>query len=202
MITIHHARRARSVRVVWLLEELGVRNEAKPLEFSAESLRSPEYMAMHPLGQVPVVYIDGQRMIESGAIVEYLLEQHGQGRLAPAPGSPQRAEYLQWFHYGEASLARYVSDFVRNRFGQPESERVPEVLPAARRRFREALTVVDGVLAQREHMLGPDFSAADIMVSYGITMAKVIGELPEDLSHLKGYLDRLKQRPGYQKAWA
>ena len=188
--------------MVWLLEELGVPYETKPLEFSEASLRSPEYMALHPLGQVPVVYIDGRRMIESGAIVEYLLEQHGQGRLAPAPGTPQRAEYLQWFHYGEATLARYVSDFVRNRFGQPESERVPEVLPAARRRFREALTVVDGVLAQRDYMLGADFTAADIMVSYGITMSKIIGELPDDLAHLKGYLDRLKQRPGYQKAWA
>jgi glutathione S-transferase len=201
MITIHHARRARSVRVVWLLEELGIPYEAKPLEFSAASLRSPDYMAMHPLGQVPVVYIDGQRMIESGAIVEYLLEQHGQGRLAPAPGTAQRAEYLQWFHYGEASLARYVSDFVRNRFGQPESERVPEILPHARRRFQQALAVVDGVLAEREYMAS-EFSAADIMVSYPITMSKIIGELPPELTNLPKYLDRLKERPGYQRAWA
>ncbi len=202
MITVHHARRARSVRVVWLLEELGVPYETKPLEFSEPSLRSAEYMALHPLGQVPVVFIDDQRMIESGAIVEYLLERHGQGRFAPAAGAPQRAEYLQWFHYGEATLARYVSDFVRNRFGHPESERVPESLPSARRRFREALALVDGTLAQREYMLGAEFTAADIMVSYGITMSKIIGELPDDLTHVKSYLDRLKQRPGYQKAWA
>jgi glutathione S-transferase len=201
-ITIHHARRARSVRVIWLLEELGIPYEVRPIEFNAATLRSAEYMALHPLGQVPVVDIDGKRMIESGAIVEYLLEQHGAGRLAPPPGSEQRAEYLQWFHYGEATLARYVSDFVRNRFGQPEEERVPEILPNARRRFREALSLVDSMLAQREYVLGREFSAADIMVSYGITMSKVIGELPDDLSHVKGYLDRLKQRPGYQRAWA
>jgi glutathione S-transferase len=201
MIKIYHSRRARSARVVWLLEELGVPYELEQVDFKPATLKSPEYLKLHPLGQIPVMQEDGVTIFESGAIVEYLLEKYGQGRLAPLPGTPQRAEYLQWFHYGEASLARYMSDIVRLRFREQVQEGDP-TLAKARERFAETLAVVDRALAGREFICGPDFSAADIMIAYGIVMARIVRELPAEFANLGAYLERLKPRPAYERAWS
>lgn len=202
MIKVHHARRARSARVIWLLEELGLPYEVHQLEFSPAALQTPEHLQLHPLGQIPVIEDDGVTLIESGAILEYVLERYGNGRLAPAPGSPQRPQYLQWFHYGEASLARYVSDIVRSRFGMPESTRCEEYTPFARQRFRMVLAPVDKVLATREFIVGSEFTAADIMLAYGIVMSRIVGELPPEFTNVAAYIGRLKLRPAYAKAWA
>ena len=202
MIKIYHSRRARSARVIWLLEELGVPYELVAVEFKRESLKSPEYLRLHPLGLVPVVQDGDVTLFESGAIVEYLLEQYGQGRLAPAPGTKARAEYFQWFHFGEATLARHMGDIVQNRFTKPEAERSPEMAAEARGRLLASLAVIERALEGRAYILGEAFTAADIMVAYGIIMTKIIGELPADLPHVAGYLGRLKERPAYQPAWA
>jgi len=202
MIRIHHARRARSARVIWLLEELGVSYELDTIEFKRENLRSPEYIKLHPLGLVPVMEDGPVRIFESGAILEWLLEKYGEGRLAPKPATPERALYLQWFHYGEASLARYIGDVVRHRFTLPEAERKADVVEGARARLLEALAVVERELGGRAFILGGDFSAADIMVAYGIVMARITGELPKNLTNVAAYLDRLKARPAYARAWA
>ena len=204
MLKVHHARRARSVRVLWLLEELEVPYAIEPIEFRPEALRSAEYLQVHPLGQVPVVELveTHTRIFESGAILQYLLEQHDrEGRLAPKPGSAQRAEFLQWFHFGEATLARYASEVIRHQYGQPAEERVPEVVGAMRRRYRKAVELVDRVLRDRAYILGAEFSAADIMVSYGISTTKIAAELPAELTHVAAYLKRLMERPAYRKAW-
>jgi glutathione S-transferase len=202
MLKIHHARRARSARVIWLCEELSIPYELATFEFKREILQSPEYKALHPLGQVPVVQDGDITLFESGAIVEYLLEKHGEGRLSPAVGSPERALYLQWFHYGEASVARHLSDIVRHRFALPEAQRNAVFLEEARGRFRETLAVVDQSLTGRTFMLGDAFSAADIMVAYGIVMAKITKELPAELENVARYLGQLAERPAYAKAWA
>jgi len=202
MIKIVHARRARSVRVIWLLEELQVPYELETVEFHPDVLRSPEHLARHPLGQLPVVFDGDLKLIESGAMVQYFLEKHGKGRLEPAIGSPERGPYLQWFHFGEASLARYTGEIVRNRFGLPESARVPAVADANRPRLHAALGTVDRALEGRDFIMGGEFSAADIMVSYGIVMAKIVGEIPPEFTNVTAYIGRLKDRPAYKKAWA
>jgi glutathione S-transferase len=203
MLRIHHARRARSVRVIWTLLELGVPYELVPLEFTPEALKSQAYRRLHPLGLVPVVE-EGERVIfESGAIVEYILEEHDkEGRLAPPPRTTLRSRYLQWFHYGETELARHVSEIVRNRFTKPPEQRIEAIVVESRQRLRASLEVVDSELAGNPYIVGEDFTAADIMVSYGITMARIIGELPQELSNVGAYLERLKGRPSYANAWA
>jgi len=202
MIRIHHAKRARGARVIWLLEELGVPYEIVPVEFKPEVLKSASHMALHPLGQLPVVETDGVRFFESGAQVQYLIEKYGQGRLEPAIGTPERALYLQWFHFGEAGLAQWVSQIVRQRFGMPAEQQSSAILEDARTRLTQAIGVVDRALAGKSFICGDQFSAADIMVSYGIVMAKVTRELPEQFLEVAGYLERLKQRPAYVRAWA
>jgi len=151
---------------------------------------------------VPVVEVDGQRMIESGAIVELLLERYGQGRLAPAYGSDARAPYLTWFHFGEASLAAHVTELVRMRFGTGGLPAEEANLAVFRERLRRATALVETELAGRDFLCGDAFSAADIMVSYGLIMARIVRELPADMPHVAAYLARLKERPSYAKAWA
>jgi glutathione S-transferase len=201
-IKIYHSRRARSARVIWLLEELGVPYELETLEFKPEVLKSPAYLQVHPLGQLPAIRDGEIGMFESGAILQYLLEKYGAGRLEPALGTPERASYLQWFHFGEAGLASHVSEIVHQRFHVPPSAATEPILALARKRLHAALTVVDGALAGREYISGDAFSAADIMVSYGIVMARIVRELPEQFSHVAAYFERLKQRPAYARAWA
>lgn len=201
MIQVHHATRTRSVRVLWLLEELGVPYEVLPVEFDYPKLRGPEYRKIHPLGLVPVMRDGDLRLLESGAIVTYLLEEYGQGRLMPKPGTRERAYYHQWFHYGEASIARHVSDIVFHRFG-PEAERVEAALALPRRRLHDALAFVDGELEGKEYVVGSEFTAADIMMAYGMVMARITRELPAELGNVAAYLARLKERPAYSKVWA
>jgi glutathione S-transferase len=203
MLTIHHAKGGRSVRVIWLCEELGLPYQVRTMPFHPDALGSAEYRALHPLGQIPVLQDGDVTLFESGAILQYLLERYGGGRLELDASDPRRrAEYLQWFHYGEATLARHMAVIARARFREPASERVPEVLPLARRDYIASLQVVDRALETRIWICGDEFSAADIMISYGITNGKRIGELPADLRGVVLYLKRLMQRPAYQRAWS
>jgi len=104
MITVHHLNNSRSQRVLWLLEELGALYEVKRYERDKTTMLAPkELKAIHPLGKSPVI-TDGNRTIaETGAIVEYLLETYGRGRLIPPQGSDDRLRYTYWLHYAEGS---------------------------------------------------------------------------------------------------
>jgi glutathione S-transferase len=202
MLKIYHARRARSARIIWLAEELGLPYQLEPVEFKPEALKSPAYVKLHPLGLVPVVEDGDVRLFESGAIIEYLLEKYGQGRLAPPAGARERPEYLQWFHYGEATLARYMSDIVRQRFGEEQTLGSEEILALRRARFHAAVALVDRTLADRAFIFGEEFCAADIMIAYGLVMARIVRELPAEFTHVGAYVERLKQRPSYAPAWS
>jgi glutathione S-transferase len=201
MITIYHSKRARSARVIWLLEELGIPYELEVLEFTSGARQTPEYLKIHPLGQLPAIRDGAISMFESGAILQYLLEKHGETRLAPAAGTVERAEYLQWFHFGEANLAMYISLIVRERFGKAGAAPSEDSLASARSRFNASAALIDRTLADRSFICGERFTAADIMVSYGLTMSRIIRELPAEFTNIAAYLGRLKQRPAYEKAW-
>jgi glutathione S-transferase len=201
MITLYHAPASRSARVRFLLEELGLPYRLETLSFTDGSLQRPAYLAKNPLGRVPTLEDDGVVLFESGAILEHLLERHGAGRLAPAPGSPERPAFLQWLHWSEATLMPPLGEIVAHSFLRPEAERVPAVVADARRRLRRCLAVVEKELAGREAILPSGFCAADIMLSYGLQLAKLLGLLDEDLPHTRAYLERLATRPAFQKAW-
>ena len=116
MIVVHHLNDSRSQRVLWLLEELELPYEIKHYQRDAATrLAPPELKAVHPLGKAPVIVDDGQTVYESGAIVDYLIRHHGEGRLQPSVGWPEYEAYQQWMHYSEGSamlplmLKLYVS---------------------------------------------------------------------------------------------
>jgi glutathione S-transferase len=134
MITVHHLNNSRSQRILWLLEELGVAYDVKRYERDAKTmLAPPALLAVHPLGKSPVVVDGGVTVAESGAIIEYLVDHYGGGRLIPAAGTPQRLRYTYWLHYAEGSampplLLKLVFDRVAN-------DPVPWPISAAARRI-------------------------------------------------------------------
>ena len=104
MLTVHHLNNSRSQRILWLLEELGVEYEIKFYQRDPQTmLAPPELLAIHPLGKSPVITDDGQVAAESGAIIEYLLERYGHGRLVPAAGTPEKLRFSYWLHFAEGS---------------------------------------------------------------------------------------------------
>lgn len=202
MIKVYHAPQSRSVRVIWLLEELGIAYETEKISFTPESMKSPAYKKIHPFGRVPAIQDGEVTMFESGAIVEYLLERYGNGRLAPAAGTPARATYLQWLHFGEATLIPPLSDVVQHTFLRPEGERLAAVAADARKRAGEILAALETAFDGRRYVAGEDFTAADVMVGYGLVLAQLMGLIGDAHPTLQAYLGRLTQRPAFQVAAA
>ena len=200
MIRVYHAPKTRSTRIVWLLEELGVPCEIRRIEFP-KGLQTPEYRKIHPLGSLPAIEDGDLTMFESGAITEYLVETHGKGRLAPAPGSPLRAAYLQWSHFGEATLLPPLGVIAQHSMLLPEDQRVPDILPWARGRLERILGALDRALEGREWMLGDELTAADVMVGYGVALAGLFGAVGPELPNVAAYRTRVESRPGFRKAW-
>lgn len=207
MITIYHVPRTRSARVIWLCEELGLPYEVVPVDFSPEYRKSAEWRRLNPIGKVPAmtdVDAEGNRftMIESGAMVHYILERYGQGRLQPPPGTPESALLLQWSWFAEASLARPLGDMVHHRILKPEPERIPAVVEDGRARAEICLDAVEAALGGRDYLLGRDLTAADIMMGYSLALAQRLGVLDERYPTAVAYMDRLEGRPGFRIAFA
>jgi glutathione S-transferase len=201
MPTLYHAPGSRSCRVRWVLEELGVAYDLVSLSFGDGSLRTADYRARNPLGKVPTFDDDGVVFYESGAIVTWALEKWGNGRLSPLPASPERALYLQWFFFAEATLLPPLGDVVQHAFLRPEPERIPAVVTDARKRLDLCLRVLDDALAGRDHLLGDDFTAADIMTGYSCQLARMTGQLDPAFANVGRYLDHLATRPAFQAAF-
>jgi glutathione S-transferase len=200
MIKLYHVARSRSVRVRWLLEELGIPYEVKTLEFTPAVLKGEEYRQVHPLGKVPSIQDGELTMYESGAIVEYLVETYGKGRLAPPVGTAPRGLFLQWIHFAEATAMPPLSDIVQHSFLRPEAERIAAVVPDAHNRARAVLEVIDQALAGKSYVLGDEFTAADVMVGYALLLMRWVGVLGDGTPNATAYLNRLQQRPALQKA--
>jgi glutathione S-transferase len=199
MITLYHVPWSRSLRVRWLLEELGLPHQLVTRSFA--ELRQPEHLALHPLGKVPVLRDDGLVLFESGAILQHLLERYGEGRLEPKPGTPERSLHWQWFHFAEASVTPPLGLVVRHTSLLPEAERIPAVVEFARRGAGDALGVVERALAGRSWLL-PEFGAADVMMGYSVKLASLLGLIGAATPNLRAYLARCEERPAWRRAVA
>jgi glutathione S-transferase len=211
MLTLHHLNASRSQRVLWLLEELGVPYELRKYQRDAKTyLAPPELRRIHPLGKSPVI-TDGPRTIaETGAIIEYLLDTYGEGRLRPAPGSEARLRYTYWLHYAEGSgMPPLLLKFIFQRLPQGP---VPALLRPLVRAIATGAqkSYIDPQLALHmafwEHSLsetawfaGEEFSAADIQMSFPVEAAAARSGIPLG-PKLQGFLERIHARPGYQRA--
>jgi len=212
MITVHHLNNSRSQRVLWLLEELGVDYEIKRYERDPKTMRAPASLrSVHPLGKSPVITENGLTVAESGAIVEYLIERHGRGRLIPPAGTPERLRYTYWLHFAEGSAMTPL--LLALVFGRLPSQPMPFfVRPIARGICSKVLqTLVEPQLgAQQEFMeaelakstwfAGEEFTGADIQMSFVVEASAARGGLDKGRPRLMAWLDRIHARPAYQRA--
>ncbi len=197
---IYHAPNTRSVRIVWLCEELGLDYELEMFKLGDASMRDPEYLKIHPMARVPALADGNVRIFESGAIVQYILAKHGDGRMLPDVNSPHFSDYLQWLHYAEGMIMPHVNILVVETILLPEDRRNPVNISRATKQLTRALGAVDQALEGREFLAG-EFSGADIMTGHACTVAARLGADISDKPNVTAYIKRLNDRPAMIKAW-
>jgi glutathione S-transferase len=212
MIVVHHLNNSRSQRVLWLLEELGLDYEVKRYERDAQTMLAPPSLrAVHPLGKSPVITDGDLTVAESGAIVEYLAERYGNGRLVPAAGTPERLRYTYWMHYAEGSampplLLKLVFDRVETApmpfFVRPVAR---TIAGRAKGSFIEPqiklhLDFMEAELGKSTWFAGNEFTAADVQVSFPLEAAEARGGLDARWPRLTKFLERVHVRPAYRRA--
>ena len=212
MIIVHHLNNSRSQRVLWLLEELGLAYEIKRYQRDPKTMLAPPALrAVHPLGKSPVLADGDVTLAESGAIIEYLVERHGNGRLRPPMGTPERVRYTYWLHFAEGSaMPPLVMKLV---FDRIEKGPMPFfVRPIARgiagrvkKGFIEPniarqLDYMEAELERRPWFAGGEFSAADVQMSFPVEAAAARGGLNASRPRLMDWLARIHAREPYRRA--
>lgn len=212
MITVHHLNNSRSQRILWLLEELGLEYEITRYQRDPQTmLAPPELKAVHPLGKSPVI-TDGELTVaESGAIIEYLIDRYGQGRLVPAAGTPERLRYTYWLHYAEGSaMTPLLLKLVFNRvetapmpfFARPFARGIAHKVKSTfiEPQITQHLDYMNNELAATGWFAGDAFSAADVQMSFPLEAAAARGGLDARWPNLMDFLQRIHARAAYQKA--
>ena len=196
---LYFAPNSRAVRIAWLLEELGLEYDVEKYKVGDRALRTPEYYKIHPMGRIPVLEDGETRIYESGAIVQYLLARHGDGKFVPDVNDPSFPEYLQWLHYAEGSIMGQVNILVVETILLPPEKRNDVNVNRALKLLRVALGNVDNRLQDREYLTGT-FSGADIMTGHACFGAMKAGAEIDDYENLNAYINRLLKRPALEKA--
>ena len=195
MITVHHLNDSRSQRVLWLLEELGLPYAIEHYARDATTrLAPPALMAVHPLGKSPVLEDGGLKIIESGAIIEYLIRQHGGGRLQPAAGTADFEAYSQWLHYAEGSaMLPLMLKLYVGRLGDAGAPLAPRI----NSELANHLGYVERSLQGREWLVGDGLSGADIQMSF---VGEAARGLRASYPAMDAWVKRFQARPAYQRA--
>ena len=199
MIVVHHLNDSRSQRILWLLEELKLPYEIKSYQRDATTrLAPPELKAVHPLGKSPVVTEGAATVIESGAIIDYVLRHHGVGDLAPAANTPEYDTYQQWLHYAEGSAMLPLMLFMYvGRLGEAGAPLHPRI----ESEIANHLGYVEGVLEGRDYLMGSELSAADIQMSF---VGEIVGAFGRYAAYpnIAAWVKRFQDRPAYRAALA
>jgi glutathione S-transferase len=201
MLTLYHCSSARSFRPLWALEELGLPYELKMLPFPPRVL-APDYLAVNPLGTIPTLFDGGMRMTESAAICQYLVTRYGPTQLAIDPQEEDYGPYLNWLHFGEATLTFPQTIVLRYSQLEPESRRLPQAVEDYTRWFYGRLRGVDAALAQSDMLCGGRFTVADISVGYALMLADHIGLGQKFSGKVATYWQKLRERQGFRRALA
>ncbi|MBW4445339.1 MAG: glutathione S-transferase [Spirirestis rafaelensis WJT71-NPBG6] len=199
MIVVHHLNNSRSQRVLWLLEELAIEYEIKRYERDTETMLAPTSLRqVHPLGKSPVITDGEETIAESGAIIEYLMDRYGNGRLIPAPGTPERLRYTYWLHYAEGSaMPPLLLRLIFNNFGIGDSNAMDGfIAPQIKLHF----DYIEGELHKSTWFAGEEFTAADIQMSFPLELLATVAPDVESRPKLKEFLARIHARPAYKRA--
>ena len=199
MIRLHHCHETRSMRVLWLLNELGVPFEIVVHSFD-KTLRKPDYLAVSPAGRVPALEIDDTTMFESGAMMEYLCERFPDAGLGRAPGDPERAEWLTWLHFAE-TISQHTAALTQQHVALYEdSMRSPIVMKLEAARLKKCFAAIEVRLSEpgegRKYLLSSGFSAVDIAVGQAVFMGTHYASL-DDFPHVGDWYGRITARPAF-----
>ncbi|QJE72049.1 glutathione S-transferase [Aerophototrophica crusticola] len=197
MIEVHHLNNSRSQRVLWLLEELGMDYKVIRYERDPKTNFAPaELKAIHPLGKSPVIREGELVLAESGAIVEYLVQRHGHGRLVPPEGSAEAVRYLHWMHFAEGSaMLPILLKLYTGRLGDAAAPLKPRIDGE----IAAVLSYMEGALARYPWFAGEDLTAADIQMSFPVEAAARMVGLAR-FPNLERFLKTIQARPGYRRA--
>lgn len=199
MLTVHHLRQSQSERIVWACEELELAYELKLYDRRADNRLAPdEYKALHPMGIAPVI-TDGDLVLgESGAILQYIAQVHGGGRLIPPAGDPDYADHLFWFHFANGTFMTNMMMQLVVMLGQAQG---PFVDGFVNDRMSKAWALADRRLGEAPYFGGGELSLADIMMGYPLTTARAMrGTSIADYPNIRAYLARIGERPAYRRA--
>jgi glutathione S-transferase len=212
MVVVHHLNNSRSQRVLWLLEELGVPYEVKRYERDAKTMLAPPVLlAVHPLGKSPVIVDGAITVAESGAIVEYLVEKYGAGRLIPPAGTADRRRYTYWLHYAEGSampplLFKLVFDRIAaNPAPWPVGAIARRICATVQNTFigpnlKRHLDYMESELGTRDWFAGEELTAADVQMSFPLEAAVSRAGLNAGRPKLMAFLNRIHARDAYKRA--
>lgn len=203
MITIYHLNLSRSERLIWLMEELGLPYKLEKFQRGPDMLAPASLKQVSPLGKAPAIRDGDLTLIESGAIVEYIINKHGGGRLGVPVSSPDYARYLQWIHFAEGSamtqflITLFFGGFI------PGIDQSQPMVKAFSARTPEMLRFLDSELARSPYFVGNNFTAADLMMNFPFGMlAKFLQYDLTPYPNITAHLARIAARPAYQKAMA
>jgi glutathione S-transferase len=199
MIVVHHLNNSRSQRVLWLLEELGIEYEIKFYERDEKTMLAPTSLReVHPLGKSPVITDAGLTVAESGAIIEYIVERYGNGRLIPTPGTPERLRYTYWLHYAEGSaMPPLVMNLVFNLLGAGNNSVIDAfIAPQIKLHF----DYIESELSKSTWFVGEEFTAADIQMSFPLEVVAMQAEIINSRPKIQQFVERIHARPAYKRA--
>jgi len=198
---LYHSPRSRSVRPRWLLEELDAPYELVTLDLASGEHKQPRYLRVHPHGVVPALEDGEVTVFESAAICMQLADKFPDKQLAPPLGTPARALYYQWMVYAVATLEPPVVEVFRHTVLLPDEQRSAAAAQEGLRTFAEVAGVLTQALGKQPYILGAQFSAADVMIGSTLGWGSFM-DLLNDYPELQAYVQRLTERPAYQRAAA
>ena len=201
MIMLYHSAGTRSLRCVWLLEELGLDYELKSVAFPPR-VKEPEFLTINPLGTVPYLLDGDVQMSESCAMLQYLSAKYGEHKFEVAATEVGFADYLNWLHFGESNLAVLQSIVLRYRFFLAKDQRQPAVAQDYQNMVDERLTVLSQALSAKtsDYLCGDELSLADISVAYALVLMTHFKLDHGFTNEIQAYLKRLSSRPAFQRA--
>jgi len=200
MIVIHHLGVSQSDRVVWLMEELGLPYELKWYDRGPDMLAPAEYRGLHPAGTAPTIEDGDLVLCESAAIVEYIINVHGKGKLGVKPGAPNYPDYLFWMTFSNSLQSTFFMRLLINEVAEEKRASSP-IITTAGRREENAYRTLEQRLGKVDYLAGNELTGADIMMLFNVTSLALFGGRPiDDLPNVQAYVKRVTARPAYIKA--
>lgn len=194
MLKVHHLNNSRSQRILFLLEELGVPYEiVKYQRMQPVPFAPPELKNVHALGKSPVITDNGKTIAESGAIVEYIVDTYGKGRMKPKPGTDEYWKYIEWMHYAEGSAMLPLLMALYTGFPGVSAE---PLKPRIESEIANNLSYVAAALKGREFLVGSELTGADVQLLFVLEAA---GQRLKPYPDLEKYVERLHARPAYRR---